>query len=201
MSDELKALTTRQAVIVTSEEQEAAESANLIVLRKGRKELEKKFDELKKPFKEGLDRLKVEFDAVVDPIKTAERVIGEAILAWKAAERRRIAHEQAERDRQQRELERQAAEKRQPPPAPLAPVQDQAKGWATERGTMTTRRIPKWRIIDEQQVPLEMDIDGERVRLWEIVGAAITKVRAKCGEKPSPIPGVEFYYDEGLNIR
>lgn len=197
----IQALIARPTYQIETEQQEAEESANLIVLRKARKELEAKYKELKKPFKDGLAQLDDEFAKVVDPIKRTEEQINRAILTWKQAEAVRIAKVKAEADRLQREAEAAARRAKQPPPPPPMPVVESAKGWATDRGSVTTRKIPKWRVVDESAIPLEMDIDGERVRLWEVIGAAVTKVRGKYGDKPSPIPGIEFYYEEGLSVR
>jgi hypothetical protein len=66
---------------------------------------------------------------------------------------------------------------------------------------VATRKVPKFRITHEEQIPVEMEIEGELVRLWQLDEVAIGKVRRAFGDKPSPIPGVEFYYEEGLSVR
>lgn len=197
----IQALIARPMYQIETEQQEAEESANLIILRKARKELEAKYKELKKPFKDGLAQLDDEFAKVVNPIKHTEEQINRSILTWKQAEATRIAKIKAEVERLRREAEAAARRANQPPPPPPTPVVEQAKGWATDRGSIVTRKVPKWRVVDESAIPLEMDIDGERVRLWEVIGAAVTKLRGKYGDKPSPIPGIEFYYEEGLSVR
>jgi len=206
-------LITRNQVIVQSEDDEGQETANLIVLRKARKAAEEKFDEMKRPFQEGLTRLKAEFALVIDPLKKAEQQTQSAILAWRAAEAKRLeegkrAAQQAQEElrRQQRAKEEAARKANQPPPPPMPvmppqPVVEQAKGWATDRGTSTVRKVPKYRVVNEELIPLEIKVDGEIIECWVLNEAAIGKLRRSYGDKPSPIPGIEFYYDETLGVR
>lgn len=205
MSDntEITALTIRQptAIVVASEADEAVESANLIVLRKARKAYEEKFKELRKPFEDGLAALKVEFAQVVDPIKKAEELCSTAVLNWKRAEQTRIDKEKRDAAAAHAAAERLAAQQNRPAPPPAPVVQEQAKGWATDQGSVGTRKVLKWKVVNETLIPYEIVWQGQTYKLWELVNGSITKIRNGSGDTPSPIPGIEFYTDITLGVK
>lgn len=183
-------------------------SEDLATLRKLRKAFKKKLDDLCKPFKDGIEALKTEFATIIEPLAEAETVVDKKITACRAAlkaEADRLERERQERERQVEQARLAAIAANQPPPPKVEepPVQKVAVGFRTAAGRVGTMKVPKWRVTDESQIPMTIMLPagGESEPLWVLNEAYITKLRRDAKDQPSPIPGVEFYYDETNTVR
>ena len=218
MGQELVTQTERQEVstavqrahdcVLTTEDDMGWASEDLATLRKLRKAFKKKLDELCKPFKEGIDALKREFATMLDPLEQAERVVDQKITQCRAAlraEQDRLEREQRARAQEAERARIAAIAAHQPPPPKVEekPVEKVAVGFATAAGRVSTMKVPKWRVTDETAIPMTIILStgAESEPLWVLNEAAITRLRRAAGEAPSPIPGVEFYYDEVNTVR
>ena len=205
------AITRAHEVVLKTEEDMGWASDDLATLRKMRKEFEAKLKELCQPFKDGIEALKAEFDTIIEPLKKAEGVVDGKITACRAALRAEADKLKAEQEAKQREAERLARLANQPPPPPPPPVQEVARGFKVPTiGAKTgVMKVPRWRVVDESKVPMTIIFEqggkfpkgSESRPLWVLNDSAITEIRRAWGDQPSPIPGIEFYYDETNTVR
>ena len=193
--------------VVATEEDMGWASDDLATLRTIRKEFESKWDSLKEPLNEGLKRLKAEFEPYVSQLKAAEATVSGKILECKR--KLQAEADKARRDREEADRKaREAAAKANMPPPPLKPVTvaetAPAKGFQvpTTNKKVTTTKVPKWRVVDANAIPMSCLVDGQESEdLFILNESYIGKLRRSYGDKPSPIPGIEFYYDETLGVR
>lgn len=193
--------------VVATEEDMGWASDDLATLRTIRKEFEAKWDSLKEPLNEGLKRLKAEFEPYVSQLKAAEATVSGKILECKR--KLQDAAEKAKRDREEADRKaREAAAKANMPPPPPKPVTvaetAPAKGFQvpTTNKKVTTIKVPKWRVVDAAAIPMSCLVDGQESEdLFILNESYIGKLRRSYGDKPSPIPGIKFYYDETLDVR
>lgn len=205
MDKEIQALIQAAPNAITSEEDAGAASEHLARLRKVRKAFETKFDELKRPFNEGLKALNAEFKETVEPLKTAEASLSQGILGWRQQVAAEAVRVRVEADRQKAEYERQAREAAEankpaplpPPSLPAQATEGPGRGFATQAGTVTARKVPKWRVVDQSLIPWE----AAGVTCWLLNEVEIGKLCRASGGKESPIPGIEFYTEETLGVR
>ena len=186
-------------------------SDDLATLRKLRKDFEKKLKDLCQPFKDGIEALKAEFDTIINPLKSAEGVIDGKITACRRALQAEADKLRREQEAEQRRLEAEARKANQPPPSPPPPVQDAARGFKvpTTGAKTGVMKVPRWRVVDESKVPMTIIFEqggkfpkgSESRPLWVLNDSAITEIRRSWGDQPSPIPGIEFYYDETNTVR
>ena len=205
------AITRAHEVVLKTEEDMGWASDDLATLRKMRKEFEAKLKELCQPFKDGIEALKAEFDTIIEPLKKAEGVVDGKITACRAALRAEADKLKAEQEAKQREAERLARLANQPPPPPPPPVQEVARGFKvpTTGAKTGVMKVPRWRVVDESKVPMTIIFEqggkfpkgSESRPLWVLNDSAITEIRRAWGDQPSPIPGIEFYYDETNTVR
>ncbi len=205
------AITRAHEVVLKTEEDMGWASDDLATLRKMRKEFEAKLKELCQPFKDGIEALKAEFDTIINPLKAAEGVVDGKITACRAALREEADKLRREQEAEQRRLEAEARKANQPPPPPPAPVQEVARGFKvpTTGAKTGVMKVPRWRVVDESKVPMTIIFEqggkfpkgSESRPLWVLNDSAITEIRRSWGDQPSPIPGIEFYYDETNTVR
>ena len=186
-------------------------SDDLATLRKLRKDFEKKLKDLCQPFKDGIEALKAEFDTIINPLKAAEGVIDGKITACRRALQAEADKLRREQEAEQRRLEVEARKANQPPPPPPPPVIDAARGFKvpTTGAKTGVMKVPRWRVVDESKVPMTIIFEqggkfpkgSESRPLWVLNDSAITEIRRSWGDQPSPIPGIEFYYDETNTVR
>lgn len=199
------AITRAHAVVLKTEEDMGWASDDLATLRKMRKAFEAKLKELCKPFKEGIEALKVEFDLIILPLQDAEKAVDTKITLCRNVLRAEAEKLKREQEAAQREAERLARLANQPPPPPPAPVQDVARGFKvpTTGAKTGVMKVAKWKVVDESLVPMTILVDGkESEPLWVLNEGAITRIRKAAGmEATSSIPGIEFYFDETNTVR
>lgn len=186
---------------IEDEETLARASAEWKVVREARLAAEKKLKAKLEPLKKATKDWKELFDPWITRVKFREGALNEAILGYRArvdAEQQAV---QAQLDEQHQEVVAEAQARGVPeellPLAPVAPRMPTAI--ETAAGTVRTRMHPKWRVTDESQVPLEIVFEGQVERLWLLNEGLIGRIRRAAGDAPSPIPGVEFYFEEGLS--
>lgn len=203
-AQEISTLARGSILNVLTEDDAARASEYLAQVTKYRKGVEAKYKELKKPFDEGIKNLKAEFDKLLDPLTQAESETRQALLTYN----KRIADNlEAQRRVQQQQYAQavQAAAEAGTPvedvPVPLPPAAVPGKGFATQFGSVTSRRVPDFEVVDETQIPLWVMHKGQRVDLWTLNTANIRKIRLAAGDSESTIPGVKFTYREGLQVR
>lgn len=197
------AISRAHEVVLKTEEDMGWASDDLATLRKMRKQFEAKLKELCQPFKDGIEALKKEFDQVIDPLKGAEATIDKKITECRIALRAEADKLRREQEAEQRRLEAEARKANQPPPPP--PVQEVARGFKvpTTGAKTGVMKVRKWRVVDESKVPMTIMLNGkESDPLWALNTAAITYIRMGTPmDGVSPIPGIEFYFDETNTVR
>lgn len=199
------AITRAHTAVLKTEEDMGWASDDLATLRKMRKAFEAKLKELCKPFKEGIEALKAEFDLIILPLQDAEKAVDTKITLCRNVLRAEAEKLKREQEAAQREAERLARLANQPPPPPPAPVQDVARGFKvpTTGAKTGVMKVAKWKVVDESKVPMTIFVDGkESEPLWVLNEGAITRIRKAAGmEATSSIPGIEFYFDETNTVR
>ena len=121
-------------------------STTLISVRSLRKQLEAKFEELQRPFKEGLKRLKQEFHLVEEKVVATEATIERRILAYRQRERVKAEEVNAEA---LAHYERDGSQ-----PLPLLASADAGKV-RSEEGTMGSRMLKHWHLDHNPTVGAE----------------------------------------------
>ena len=205
------AITRAHEVVLKTEEDMGWASDDLATLRKMRKDFEKKLKDLCQPFKDGIEALKAEFDTIINPLKAAEGVIDGKITACRRALQAEADKLRREQEAEQRRVEAEARKANQPPPPPPPPVLDAARGFKvpTTGAKTGVMKVPRWRVVNESLVPMTIIFEqggkfpkgSESRPLWVLNDSAITEIRRSWGDQPSPIPGIEFYYDETNTVR
>jgi hypothetical protein len=158
-----------------------------------------------------------EVNAIFRPYSDAfarfEEAAKRRLLAFKQAERERIAREDEERRRRQEEAARQEAEARAKAEAArtakqrekaladaaraaetitelrAAPPEHEVRGFKTDTGTTSTRMKTCFRVVDESKVP---------DRFWVVDQMALRRAVAEGAQN---IPGVEIWEEETLATR
>ena len=141
------ALLQQQAYVPTTEVEYVAQSENLIQLRRLRKRLEEKFNQLQQPFKDGLKNLRNEFKLVLHKVEGAESLCQTGVLAYRA--------KKGEEVRQQNEQAVGAyfeAVKNGEQAMPPVVAEDEQGSVVSEAGSMSSRAIKAWRFRDRPDV-------------------------------------------------
>lgn len=151
--------------------------------------IKKKKDELLKPHKDEMERIKITFKPFETDFEKAEEFVSEEMLAYqeKVEKERRKAEDEA--NAKKAELDRKLAEgeiteagaKRSE--KALEKKLEKAPDEVKRGGSFHTRTVPKFRIIDRTKIPFELMMPNEvAIRLEMLAGR--------------PVLGVEYYEDK-----
>lgn len=175
-------------------------SEHLIITRKLRKAFEDKLKELKKPIDKALDDLKNDYKPYIVRLETTEGTLNRLLSDYRAEATRKQAVED-ERIRKEHQANMDLARDQGVNPLSIPVPQAAAApptGFQTAHGKTTTMRVPRWRCTDPGAVPYEY----AGTKLWMLNDAGIGTIRRGAGvEAKSPIPGIEFYYDETTVVK
>ena len=178
---------------------EATNAVALDMLSQARK-AHKRIEALKKrwldPLNQQVKLIRGDFDAMAAPAAEAETILRNKVRRYddeKEAARKR-EEERIQRlaeKRQERAIAKAEARGEEPPemniPMPIVPVAP--KTTRTEAGSVTMRKVWKWRVTDETQIPREYFVLDEK-KLNGVVAAGLRT-----------IPGVEIYEDKQVQVR
>ena len=198
--DLIKQLTDTLPAKLLDETMMGQASEQLIISRKLRKAFEEMIKEKKKPFDEVIDGIKNDYSPYVVRLKGAEDKINLLLQDYRAeATRKQQLEDQRIADAHRKTMDEARAQGVNPlsipvpQAAPPPPV-----GFQTAHGKTTTMRVPRWKCSDPSQVPYEYN----GVKLWLLNDAGIGTLRRGAGvEAQSPIPGIEYYYDETTVVK
>ena len=158
------------------------------------KALETKRKEYTAPLNDHLKEINTTFKSITEPLDTANATLRGKVQAFNNEQKR--LQQEAEKAQ---ELIRQATEIQAklhqatgeifdaPPPAPVLTTAPVVKAY-TDVGTMSTRKVMKWRGVDFAKVPDEYKM-LDAVKIGKVVRAGVTA-----------IPGIEIYPEDGLTI-
>ncbi len=191
------------AAMVIAEKADAEHAADLTRwIKQTAKKAEEQRVRLVKPLNDHVKMINAEYAKITEPLKQAEQVLKDKLLAWQQAEQARLAAEEAARraedDRliaeaqaakQAGDAEREAAlieQMRQQPPV----FSGHAPPVRGELGTVASvRKIWTYEVVDAAQVPREfMQIHDKAVR-------------AAIAEGALAIPGLRIFAVESVAIR
>lgn len=177
-------------VIATAEDVKAAND-DLSLISKLKKVMENKRKSLLNPLKFQADAIRETYDYLMAPIRQADGLTREKMLAYNAEQERiRLEQEDINRKRQEAAEQEMRLKGEITESVDLVEVAPEAsKKVSTEVGTTGQRIIRKWELVDMSQVPEEYKI---------LDSARITKV-VKAGI-PS-IAGIRIYEEPILTVR
>lgn len=169
------------------QDQETADGANEILVRitTGLKEIEKKRKSFTQPLNQSLKEINATFKEITEPIVSAKNTLSSRLMAWRAAEQRRIREEQEKAQREEerrRKIQEAHAAKGHQVKEEITPV-EKPMPFAVQD---TTKIRSQWTydVVEPGAIPREY---------LEVNSAAITKaVRAGVRD----IPGVKIYQKE-----
>jgi hypothetical protein len=190
MATEVIELTSRLPAKIENDPQFAAASELWKAFANKEKEYQTAYDLKKKPVRELLNTLQLEFNGKVKPLLEAKDKLKAALTRYQIEreEKARLAQQKAIEQHEKR-VER-AIEKGKDPEAVAPPKQVAipSSTVATEAGQVAFRTIKKYRIVNPDLVPNEY---------WMLDEAKIGKVIRAGGV----IPGVESYDEKTLASR
>ena len=161
----------------------------------------KRIDALKKrwldPLNQQVKLIRDDFTAMAAPAAEAEQILRGKVQVY-YREKQEAARREEERlrklaeKRQERAVAKAEAKGEEPPAMdiPMPSVAAPAKTTRTETGAaVTMRKVWKWRVLDEAQIPREYFVLDEK-KLNAVVKAGLRQ-----------IPGVEIYESEEVQVR
>lgn len=161
----------------------------------------KRIEALKKrwldPLNQQVKLIRGDFDAMAAPAAEAEQILRGKVAVY-YREKQEAARREEERlrklaEKRQEKAIAKAEAKGEEPPLPVIPmptIAAPAKTTRTETGSaVTMRKVWKWRVVDEQQIPREYFVLDEK-KLNAVVKAGLRE-----------IPGVEVYETEEVTVR
>ena len=187
------------AITKPTDEKRAIETG--VKIKNAEKDLKKKLKYYIEGAEQTVKRFKAEFKPTFDLIKEVSQKISGKLMDYRR-EVERIAAEAAEVARKSAEIERKAAEKKEREmkkvdpefipteviPATVIPKAEPAKTVASKSGSMTYRKVKKFRILDFKKIPDEYKLTDD---------AKIRKMMSANIE----VPGVEYYDDKVPSFR
>lgn len=141
------------------------------------KDIDARYQDVRRPITDGLNKLKAERDQAAGPLERVHTLLKGKLNEWDQAQR-------AEQERQQEVFRQEVPEAEQAG----APVEDVPLP-AAPAPSLPTTTLRKWRVVDEAKIPYYF---GD-ANLWLLNEVTIGKIRREYGDLPSPIPGIEFY--------
>lgn len=177
-------------LIVESDEQMATANDILSDLKKFKKQLTARKEEITKPLNEALKSARSLFKPVEDDFSTAERIIKDKMLDFhNEQERKRLeAEAKIEARREKGTLRDDTADRK------LDELDEVETTVASDKGATTFKTVRKVRITDVSQIPVEY------LKAEKVMDALLTAVRADALEGYQ-IPGVEVYEDKQVANR
>lgn len=201
----------RAATEVTDEATCARAAEVLTVVAKAVKVADKKRLEATEPYRNSTKVIDAEFKELAAPLKGVEERLRGEIVRFEA-ERRRAAEEEVRKheaevraaEKAQREAEFEAARAAEeaakrneppppapapPPPPPPPPAPREKSVRHTSTGSVSTRTVWKFEIVDSSMIPREyLSVDGTAIRTAISVGVR-------------EIKGLRIYPDEQAHVR
>ncbi len=150
---------------------------------------------LVKPLQDKVNEINARFKEALQPVVNADAVLRAKLQAFreKQERERREAEERLRKlmEKEQKKAEKKAEKKGEapPPPPPMPVLPEPPRAIKTEAGTVFTKKVLKWRVVDFAKVPDEYKMIDDKA-----VNTAI-----KYGTRE--IPGLEIYEVEELVVR
>jgi hypothetical protein len=178
-------------VVSHDTEKDATDDLTLI------KELTKEIDGTRKsivsPINDVVNTINQAFRKILDPLKEADGILRKKVVQYKQDVERQI-REAEETNRMAQEVARRQAEHNfgeftvdtTPVQAPIT-----AKTTRATVGTSSLTETWKYRVVDFDKVPRE----------YLVVDDAMLSTIAKKHHDKKPVPGIEFYPENGLQVR
>lgn len=173
-ADQVQVLVAGRPLTITTEAELTVATGWLATVRKRRKEVEEFFNRLVKPFREAIGKHNAERDNMLASLRKGEAELDAEIRDYRAQEARKAAAAQAKLDAQhERRVERAIEQGKdpalvKPPPVMAAP----AKTVQTDGGSVSFRKVRKFKVLDPQQVPDEYWVIDE-TKIGKAVRAGI----------------------------
>lgn len=202
---------TRGVKEVTDEDSASEAAGVLAAVAKATKKIDQLRLAATAPYRGSTETINTEFKELLSPVQAVETRLREEIKKFEEARRQREEDEARQRAKEQADAEEAARKQREaheraveeaakadePPPPPPEPIAAPAPAPAprekatrvTGAGTISTKTVWKWEIIDAALVPAEYRVIDE---------TALTKA-VKGGARS--IPGVRIYPDESISVR
>jgi hypothetical protein len=186
-----------EKVVVDSNEGMLEATDILSWVSNAKKQVEDKRKFLVKPLNDHVKAINEMFKGYMAPLEQADGVLRKKVLIYRQ-EQERIRREEEERLRKEAEAEQKRLEKQAkkegaappPPPPPVAPsMPEQAKTVHSGMGSVSTKMVWDFEIVDEVKVP----------RNFMIVNEKAIRAAVKAGVRN--IPGVKVYQKEELAVR
>ena len=186
-----------EGVVINSDDSMQEASDILSWVAKAKKQVEDKRKFLVKPLNDHVKSINEMFKGYMAPLEKADTVLRQKVMAYRQ-EQERIRREEEERLRKEAEAERKRLEKQAkkdgaqppPPPPPVAPsTPEQAKTVHSDMGSVTTKTVWDFEIVDEDKVP----------RSFMIVNEKAIRAAVKAGVRN--IPGVKVFQKEEFAVR
>lgn len=179
-----KALSAAEALTIKTTE-DAEQAADILSkIKTVGKMIKERKEKITKPLQEALNSARDLFKPIEQNHAEAERIIKGKMLAWQDAEDKRIAKE-TEKVTTKMGEGKMTTEKAVAKIEQIGEVQKTVTG---KVGQMSTREVPKYRILDEEQVPREF-CSPDMVKIKKALDAGIA------------VPGAEKHYEKVISAR
>ena len=186
-----------EGVTVSSEKGMEEATDILSWVSKAKKQVEDKRKFLVKPLNDHVKAINEMFKGYMAPLEQADAMLRKKVIIYRQ-EQERIRREEEDRLRKEAEAERKRMEKQAkkegvappPPPPPVAPsMPEQAKTTYSGMGSVSTKMVWDFEIVDENKVPRNFMIANEKA------------IRAAVKAGVRNIPGVKVFQKEELAVR